>query len=871
MSLSSDGSADPRICCRICHICSAHNWHTLCSACGHTLCERCPCETSETIEATDTSLSDNYKKAPIPRKTNVKNQPGQRFDAEHHHSATTESKRPRGIQGDDKHKGSSTSHREDYPWKPTQKGIRRHDLTEQKSTPSFQHHSLRPQRSVQAVSENPFLIADREAKGRTSAFSAADNNLDTASRGAGQHSGIDHRNRQVYTEPLCPATPTGHYSYHHGLLRASRESSRSQEYSTHTPSPIVTTAVTRSYESHPRQVYLPAPADRFDHATLQKHHGDTGRDITGHLTTTHPPQRIQDGKPLRYPQHDQTEISKHADTSAQTKGRKLARNTDLEEDKYHLWSRQNNQRVEPSLVPKDFKGQHVDRHDHPKYDIDTADSSKAHYFTHTSTHGSSHAQKRSGSRRSTPVKQPTTDRSSHREPTPPGRVFSPPSWLAHPSKQAGDAFSRLRHIETKSHGDFLHTGVKHVEERGTKRPKTANHSTGLLRNLYSRVSGHSYGIDRPSVPSPPTALHVTHHQRPELWMGSQASVHSASRASHQHQQPQPEINWLSSSPPVLTTTMARAQHLQAQRDASNKHLMPPTSTLSRKSMESLRQESRSKQEQEQEQERHKQTSTRTRAHQHSPLPTSERSVSREASPWKGRESKASGTSPAPLPLPYHHPHSHPPHHHDLLEYSTSAAPLTDHYHYHYHHGSHDSNQSQEQRQRQRTPVTAIDKASDLELHHPDPILPPNHHHDHHHYCSWRDRYLALASETRLLKAEVSARAEVMGEEVPQFACASARGGEEGRSSGADTTATTAAVAAMARKSGEEVHRRQQQQQQQQEVEEGVDGYDSGDGDGDDGSSLGLEGVTIVMHMRDKDDLVIDTDLTQTQTQTHEGR
>lgn len=107
--------------------------------------------------------------------------------------------------------------------------------------------------------------------------------------------------------------------------------------------------------------------------------------------------------------------------------------------------------------------------------------------------------------------------------------------------------------------------------------------------------------------------------------------------------------------------------------------------------------------------------------------------------------------------------------------------------------------------------------------------------------------MALASETRVLKAEISARAAAVGEEVPQFAGGS---GEE--------SSTTAA----ARKSGEDYHRRHRRRQQHRSGEE----YGSDIHSGDDEDDLGLEGVTIIMHLRDKDDLTIDTDLTQTQTQ-----
>ncbi|KAK7743740.1 hypothetical protein SLS62_010432 [Diatrype stigma] len=174
-------------------------------------------------------------------------------------------------------------------------------------------------------------------------------------------------------------------------------------------------------------------------------------------------------------------------------------------------------------------------------------------------------------------------------------------------------------------------------------------------------------------------------------------------------------------------------------------------------------------------------------------------------------------------------------------------------HYRYHSQDQDSNQSQGQgqgrgrAQDKRIPVVIGASSPALELHHPDPILPSNHS------CSWKDRYLALASETRMLKAEVSARADVMGEEVPQFAFASiseaaaTRGSEDGGEGKSHH-----------HHRHHHHHKQQQQEDGEGEREEGCY-YDDDD--------IGLEGVTIVMHMRDKDDLIIDTDLTQGQTQS----
>lgn len=99
----------------------------------------------------------------------------------------------------------------------------------------------------------------------------------------------------------------------------------------------------------------------------------------------------------------------------------------------------------------------------------------------------------------------------------------------------------------------------------------------------------------------------------------------------------------------------------------------------------------------------------------------------------------------------------------------------------------------------RESLSFEDRASDLELHRPTPIAPPNHD------CSWKDRYMALTAEIRLLKAQMTDRLP-SGEADPGIA---------------------------------------------------VPDHESRPDE-----DLGIQGLTIVMHLKGKDDLVINTDLTR---------
>ncbi|KAI0603362.1 hypothetical protein F4775DRAFT_598477 [Biscogniauxia sp. FL1348] len=121
---------------------------------------------------------------------------------------------------------------------------------------------------------------------------------------------------------------------------------------------------------------------------------------------------------------------------------------------------------------------------------------------------------------------------------------------------------------------------------------------------------------------------------------------------------------------------------------------------------------------------------------------------------------------------------------------------------HYAEASASVNQISHDETTRREASTLVDKSPDLEIHRPMAIAPPNHD------CTWKERYLALTAEIRQLKAEMSTRTSWKESEM-------------------------AAVA----------HNNEREAEYQDE-------------------DLGIEGLTIVMHLRGKDDLVINTDLTQ---------
>ncbi len=653
LTLSSDGIADPRVRYRICHVCFAHTWRSLCSSCGHRLCEKCHCGTPQRNGPHYAPPSAADESIPAVREVST-----------------------------------------------LQKSSGEHELMEQAHICSFQQDRIAPAQSTQSKKECPFSYTNQGSGGKASQSPVVGDKVDIPSQSMGQQGHIDYRGVRAYNDPLRRTTQEGHYPCRYSIACASQR-------------------------------------------TL----GNEGEGGSPRVP------------PLQYHQHGQARALRQTNVSTPASGRQSARDTGLGAGKSSLRSRPSTEYVKPSQPPKVPPGQHIDRHERVRQGTRVTDSINTKDLKHKSTQSSAHVQKLGGGGITTPVKQTATNSAFRGESAPSSRVFSPPCWLKYPSKQAGDAFSRLRHVETKSHGDFSDMRAQAVKGAEIK-PKNVVHRTESSRNLYSRVSDCGFAIDKPSGAPPPVALHVTQHQTPELWTDSRADFKSTSQTTHQS-----PAN-LKPGPSALATTSARSQRPKAQRDPSSQSLMLPASTLSRRSLDALRQESRPKQEQ------YIQGPACTGAYQHSPLLTEY--MVHEGLPWE--ENREGETNQASSRLPI------------SPNYDASATPACRY-------------RSQERSQERGIPV--FDKASDLELCQPDPILLPNH------YCSWKDRYMELTSEIRMLKAEVSTRAAMMGEEVPQFA----------RGEGAATLAE------------------------------------------DQEDDIGLEGVTIVMRMRDKDDLVIDADLT----------
>ncbi|XXH04889.1 delta subunit of the central stalk of mitochondrial F1F0 ATP synthase, atp16 [Hypoxylon texense] len=361
-------------------------------------------------------------------------------------------------------------------------------------------------------------------------------------------------------------------------------------------------------------------------------------------------------------------------------------------------------------------------------------------------------------------------------PIPRGRVVSPPLWLKAPSKEAGDARSRLRHVNAQNAGSSSNLRV--TEKRG-KSPRGLTRRS--IRESIEKLGLSSNALLRISAPSPPTAWHVTQHQRPESWMGD-SSEHAHSRTSHKEfaepvggppVSPYEELLVRNQQPPSRHERPPTHLHGEDIRYSRNAFLNPSSARsavlYSRQSVEQPNRVYRSAQAQ-----HHNKTS-------HHEVRSSNYQISTHTIRDYNQSPSSTLTRFSCSPL---QPRRILP---DVDQGATSergtSVPAAE----------------------SRESASVLDEASDYEIHRPSPIAPPNHD------CGWKDRYLALTAEIRLLKAELSTRPSLRGTDVDY----TGQGQEQGL---------------------------------ERPVTEDED--------------LGIQGVTIIMHLRGRDDLIINTDLTR---------
>ncbi|KAL7626718.1 hypothetical protein AAE478_003492 [Parahypoxylon ruwenzoriense] len=857
LTLSGDRTASPRGFCRICHVCSTRTWsHKYCISCKHHLCAKCLCEVPQSAASAHAGFS-HHPSHTIGRDGVQLIQPA--ISNPEFIQETRRVSRPPSTISD-----SRTVHYTG-PSQPshihTQRDLgRKSELgtegnpTPQRSTkavggsPFLERHSSSQSQPTPPVRRNPFTIAERTGT------TTEPHTTKKLAIQRSQYQGRPHRltgssgsesygDTQVECDdPMCRATHDGHYPYRHSIacaLHRSEEvenstssskgvrtsdvisttrSLKSESIKDPSPAPDGMAHLHHSFSFHDHYHIVEHPAARPDHRFHEVYTEHTGVS-PGHdkftfspgLTTKaevrsseylNPLTSVEPVAKIDSFQHDREVVLSHPEDD---KYPQRARNTEQVAaeplPKVNRFPRGNNltdpgksvrhakATKPPSAIREEDGVEHSDLNQSSETDTATSQSRgpKSIEFKHDSNSGRRHEEPSYASFDNHPVNEhEAIDREPRpaiaevpvsgaqcRESIPKGHVLSPPSWLRTPSKEAGDAKSRLRHVNTKRHTYLPNISENSLREKESKHPTNQTHRSELVGDSFDEFAGSSYDLLRISAPSPSTAWHVTQHQKPE------------SRVDHQPEHVQSRRTYGSSSTHVVEASPDEV-HLHSpagNQPASPPHGRPPTHLqardvkypgnkfLSPSSAHSAASRS------------HHSSEQRT-SRDHSSLQKQPPDISN----YPGTESSSFQTDANSAREDAHSVASTATTSRISPRQTSTRAPretLLD---------TDDSAAS-----RSRTPIPPPPgRPPDMEVHRPSPIAPPNHD------CGWRDRYLALAAEARLLKAELSTRASLRGPDL-------------------------------------------------------VDAERVGDADGDD-DDLGIRGVTIVVHRRGRDDIVINTDL-----------
>ncbi|KAI0528104.1 hypothetical protein F5B22DRAFT_20279 [Xylaria bambusicola] len=210
LSLSGDGNASPRRCCRYCHICSTPTWApTHCSACGHHLCQRCVCEISSGTPQAHPGFSHHPSPTIIRDGSHhiITSKPNQHLDQAETTSSTSNR---RHHEYPDRHHHRSSSYRDDSSWRNRNQAhaVKTTTLREKSSQPA--RHDLRTNeepsqqalsRPKQLVRENPFLVRDRKGPGHEMEEGVS----------------VCDTNQVDCDDPMCRATHAGHHPFRHSV------------------------------------------------------------------------------------------------------------------------------------------------------------------------------------------------------------------------------------------------------------------------------------------------------------------------------------------------------------------------------------------------------------------------------------------------------------------------------------------------------------------------------------------------------------------------------------------------------------------------------------------------------------------------------
>ncbi|KAI1369176.1 hypothetical protein F5Y08DRAFT_352937 [Xylaria arbuscula] len=449
LSLSGDGNASPRRCCRYCHICSTPTWApTHCSACGHHLCQRCVCEVSSDTPQAHADFSPHASPAITRDITHQASTSKLNLESTrefHRDTGTTRStSTSRRHDRTDAQQYQSSRHRDDMSWLNRNNGhMTASEVHRETNTPTMRHdpHTEKghfnqaSSCSKPLVTENPFLVRDRKSQEH-------EMEEDTCVRAS---------NRGECDDPMCKATHAGHHPFRHSVSCAKHQGKERRpvlEVPSTSGTPLAA-GVSTKVDS---DTSLPSgEADGIHrHHTASFH---SSRHIMEHLSSAvgynaHDLLKHRNEKQLQ-----RTPSPKKADIKRISYLEPLTPAKSVTELGSFQWT--------PDAVSPGHPGDLNDeRHRHSR-EMKLATSASSHgqsrFTGDKSTHEVEDEKLESAAIHGGPREIPNDSKlslSSHTHPK--LRLTSPPSWLKNPTKEAANATAPLRHISTKSHETHEH-------------------------------------------------------------------------------------------------------------------------------------------------------------------------------------------------------------------------------------------------------------------------------------------------------------------------------------------------------------------------------------------------------------------------------
>lgn len=488
LSLLGDRTAGPRRFCRICHVCSTRTWsQTHCLSCRHRLCEKCLCEVPKSTEKGHKTFSHNHNhstrqdKAQYTQPALSTPEPVQLAQKVSRSSNRTSNNR--SAQHTVLHQPSHAHYQENATAKlrpVTSKNIGSEKPAQPAALPTATLVSggpdLPPGLPVRSVKQNPFVVGDKERVESTTESHVPEPLAIRhyhCYRPQLQIGGRDHEVSNSHVEcdnPMCRATHAGHYPYRHSITCALH---RSEEVEKHGGSPRESLVSDNPSVAHPPSLQSRKDTLRPPYDTIHRHH------FAGLQTPYHVAEHITSGanRGIRH---------LHSNRSGKA----------VDEAGYGITGqRQEFKSIETECASYTDRG-YENSHDIADNHAVTRGEAASRAYTANTAKG---------------IGPDARGRKS----LPKSRVFSPPSWLQAPSKEAGDARSRLHHIDVGNYGRSLHVDVMNLEGERVNHSQSLVHGPNPEKDSSNMLTSSSNDFLRISAPSPPTALHITQHQRPE--------------------------------------------------------------------------------------------------------------------------------------------------------------------------------------------------------------------------------------------------------------------------------------------------------------------------------------------------------------------